>query len=313
MARKPTPLKWPMALVVVFGFLFLGTGVMSRRSALALSLLPRGAAHAATVEDLAFNASELPHYRWVVVIPLITRELDRVPERLQMWESRPPCNARATRSTTDLLLYYHKTNRTALENITRMITTASYGHCFRDVAFNDMFANLTEQEDAHPAGPNFMFYKLFEAGRLPDRYDMMLFIEQDAIPVRSNWLSRLQAAVRYKSEPFLVLGATSPVVNTERFSSFHHLNGNAVYNVRPFPRTRTPTRVGSAWIVIPTIFSIRVTILSHTRSLALSHTRTHTYVTCHTHGHTHALFTHARSQGGKSGTQKNGGTCQERL
>ncbi|MBL8890680.1 MAG: hypothetical protein JNL67_11945 [Planctomycetaceae bacterium] len=91
----------------------------------------------------------------------------------------------------------------------------------------------------YPAGPTAMFWDAMDyvQDRLQDREDgFALWLESDMVPVKSNWLDRLDQEWRSEGQTPIVMGCYVPelykvrLFRSKRLVLHEHINGGACYN-----------------------------------------------------------------------------------
>jgi hypothetical protein len=182
---------------------------------------------------------ETPH-RIAVLIPFVERQLAMLEHCVRRWLDRPPFSAEHShvRDSIDVILYYHRTPAHMPEETRNRIdalfnaTMPSTPRFFRRDRVSFMWANLTDEEDAYPAGANHMFYNLFLRNAtfeaLSRRYKFFALLEPDVRPLRQAWANK-------------VYNETLGSFFWQKGSQFHgrylpahfrtHINGNAIYGL----------------------------------------------------------------------------------
>lgn len=169
---------------------------------------------------------------WVVVMPVITKEIAHMQDKFAEWSIHSPCKENEE-GIADLVFFYHQTiDAEFSSHVANLVSLfPSFFRCFENLYA--LAAHLPVQEDGYPAGPNAMFYRLLLSNSLlhTNKYQYMFYFEQDMTVIRAEWLSVLQREVVNRGS-FLILGSF-PLhpANQECLSCNLHINGNAVYHL----------------------------------------------------------------------------------
>jgi len=174
----------------------------------------------------------------VVVVQFIWRQLSCVLRQLERWAAVPPCLDAQYRATKPHLIFYFNQQK-HFEEVKLILQEAllafNFSKCFGRSFF--ITAELSDEEDHYSAnrsatvanGPASQFYRFFShfAG-ISTRYDYVLWVEPDMMPVQHNWLVRLLEQIELHPSDFWIKGPLAKHPGT----SHPPLQGNpAIYRI----------------------------------------------------------------------------------
>ena len=194
--------------------------------------------------------------RIVVVMPFVAEELERLTANLGSWRDgggAEPCAASAeaagaggaaaeapTSASVDLMLYaaepptHPALRRWSAPPLRRLLPGGS-SRCFGSVFVRH--ANLSQAEKYYiggwvNTGPNHLFYNLFFDPWVHERYDVMLWMETDMVPVRPRWLGRVAEEARWPRGYWRKGPAQQPALTHAMVSTHHyHMNSAGLYRL----------------------------------------------------------------------------------
>lgn len=197
-----------------------------------------------------------------VVMPFHVRQVPKLEENLKRWKLYPPCalsqfvlndssdeapfyrRTRNPRDKTDMpfghdirLVFYLDGFRN--EKVEERLFEAFYGlapetrSCFNGLDIR--YAGLKDDDDKYLTGSRLMAENLIKNGLgLIDPY-YVYYMEPDCLPVRSFWLTLIDAATRPPNPAFWLKGSiyngNPNVINRNFLYNMLHINGNAIYNL----------------------------------------------------------------------------------
>ena len=200
--------------------------------------------------------------RLVYVIPFIDNDAHQVLETIKNWSKYNPCqystetmnnNKRNNNnvnnniiSPIDLVLYYNKKwKESAIRhdfevNITNALQYSNSMHCFNEIKY--ISASLTIYEDIYPAGPSYMFYKIFlkHIEHFSGIYDYMFWAEHDVHPIRNGWLDILIQEITFNHDFYWKGSIHRGILLDRTVTKYHksnsnawigHINGNGLYKL----------------------------------------------------------------------------------
>ncbi|KAL9655676.1 hypothetical protein ABK040_002336 [Willaertia magna] len=177
-----------------------------------------------------------------VVVTFAEKQLQIVLDNIELWSTKTiyqPCLQPLSKEI-DLIFY---SNRKSNNHIISSITNAIYKHgknkdtnpilkCFRNVHFR--FADLSDERDKYPQGPNNQFYDLLLDPQFYNTYDYFFYMEPDCKAIRPNWVNGVNDLTEeyQKVNPnFWIIGSiyrgTLDLGQPLQFR--FHTNGNAIY------------------------------------------------------------------------------------
>ncbi|MFN4024858.1 MAG: hypothetical protein ACK4MQ_08495 [Hyphomonas sp.] len=176
-----------------------------------------------------------------VVVPLTASEHDQLLDNLWLW-SQPaftPFLGKRPGRVPDLVFVCNNEQAAAVEPAVRdyLESTPALRACFGDIRFLNLNlvgdADLYLRDNNGPAaafgwraGPNHLFFGALDV--LRDHWGHALFMETDCVPLRPDWLGRINTVLTGDEMPW-VLGSiyrgSDPLGPREK----RHINGNAVY------------------------------------------------------------------------------------
>ena len=190
--------------------------------------------------------------RIVIVMPFVAAERARLTANLGSWRDGggiEPCassdpsaaGGRPAAREIDLMLYAADgADRPELSSWLPSAAAAtallgSAARCFRDVHLRH--ANLSASEQHYlggwdNTGPNNLFFRLFFDQALHRRYDAMLWMEADVLPVKPLWLERLTEEAAFPRGYWRKGPAQQPRLAHSMVSAHHyHMNSAGLYRL----------------------------------------------------------------------------------
>lgn len=207
-----------------------------KSGASSLSVTPPNIAHSGANLEV-FDNLQLG----AVVVPTLAVEVPQLIANMNLWSREQFIPFEAPPIARPKLIFVFN-NRTAESHSDELHATFIRKKLDRFFSFLDIrFLELSGDNDVYikdyskdagaqgyKAGPNNQF---FQTMRLVESDGPFIFLmESDCVPIRRNWLSRLENLVR-KAERFWILGSHYRGAGTIDDQFRRHINGNAVYAV----------------------------------------------------------------------------------
>jgi len=198
-----------------------------------------------------------------ILRPFSTQTIDELPHVSDQWEEFLPCDIKkkandvSSAVEVDILLSYSQTfqsSKLARDSFGSIIDAFASSHnirgweqCIREI--KQIEANIDPKTDLYSQseaqinqmwvhGPNQQFINSMVSilDGVHGDYDAVLVMESDVVPVKKYWLDSLLEEA--ESDPFMILGSKYVGDSWDEFRSSlplslqHHINGNALYNVK---------------------------------------------------------------------------------
>lgn len=176
-----------------------------------------------------------------VVMPLHSKQVETAKLNMRRWMDYAPCLntlKNPIRLTFYLSGFYNKKIEKDLMKEFEQLPL-EFKRCF--VQGRVRFANLAPKEDTYLMGSRLQFERMIGVLFNQDldwTVSHVLYMEPDCIPIRQDWLVKLDEACRWPNEPFWIKGSIFrgeevAIVNKKPYNMIH-INGNALYNLDKF-------------------------------------------------------------------------------
>ncbi|CAE7369828.1 unnamed protein product, partial [Symbiodinium natans] len=188
------------------------------------------------------------------------------------WEKTRPCDPAKISQPIDLVLVYSKdieserymdatpdNAHTVVATLSELFANKSLGwmSCFAEI--KNMSVKLTPEEDQYDfhgysmnkhwvQGPNTVFTNIMSAMLTGDLsgYDSFFLMEMDAVPIKAGWLEQFEKeALEMPTQNMAIRGSKYLGHKWDAFKHLmpahvvEHINGNAIYNLKPCYETDT--------------------------------------------------------------------------
>lgn len=176
-----------------------------------------------------------------IVVPTMAREIDAILDNLWLWDQpsfAPFLHMQNRQAPRLVYCFNNETGRSVEPEIraafekSEIVKRSFAGLEFRYLSLHgedDLYARDSEKPvgaKGYRAGPNNQFLETIASAADLGRF--IFYMETDCVPIRVDWLGRLQDLLR-NTEPFWVMGSIYRGDGLLWRSMARHINGNAIY------------------------------------------------------------------------------------